>query len=1047
MKSQKSQKEKEKESSFPEDKRAEKINQDDNYLSYNILKEIIKETNIPKKIIEEKNSELFYETLTGKGDITFINNTKYTGYMKNGLLETGPNNEICQIIFEDGTKYEGEIHQNKISGEGKYTFPSGASYEGSLLNGLRHGIGKYISPEGITYEGEWKNGLKDGKGIMNKGNMSYNGEWKGGKISGNGRIKWENGNLYEGEFKLNHIDGNGYMVWYDLEEKYIGKWKNDKQNGLGIHIWYEPKGELKEMRNRYVGEWEDGIREGYGVFFYSNGAMYEGEWKNNMKHGFGIMKFEDGKNYVGRFEEDRILDQDNQLTFEMVRNLLEEYRLNKINEIKEIKEEDIYEDKNKVNSINNIYQIVQMKKNNEKSEVNSGGASLRKTGMKKLKSIKSISTNKNNSKINAINSKDTSKIQPNNKSKEKSSGKDSSILIEEKSQIKSNLKAINNVSNINNSNNITKMGPMKKIVSNRLSKSNSNQNIQNNQNSKIARFIPIFDLSDLIREDPSISSDLDEISKVILRNLSILKTIYRYLNKISKVDLINEETNSSKLIIRDDLKPLDSPTPSNKKKYNTLNRSSIKKVKQPTNPSVLQINMNKKNKIEDNIRSDELSFCISLLDVWNFLRDGGILNEKASICEFNRLFALGNNSFNEEYQIPEDINEPKEIYDYIYNKIQEQKTNFIYKYNDYFKYYYRDSKIPKSMRPNSKKENNNKNYIKTKRFSKEYIHDKRKIIVPRIFHETLIRAALLLFSNSKDKEERNLKLSQKLQKLLNILIPAGLKKRNTGSFRASSHSKLEQSFNTSVAVIESKSKIQEYHLSSEFMSLFFKELKNLFNKFYLITSINKPKLGDRTIQYRDFYNKIILYKNNNSINNSDEKDNLIRKLVPNKFVFIELITTYFKDKLNLIVEENRKDCVKLYDYINSLFSREMIEYEFNELIFLICKRFFYTKNLKGTYNEYKEVIDAIGKIINNLEVPKNKRKKYFYPVLNSHRIKQRLIDEENARIEAERRRKREIERYIRERELMDREENENAFYEKNNAEEDESDDDLEDEID
>ena len=1089
MKSQKSQKE----SSIPEDKRAEKINQDDNYLSYNILKEIIKETNIPKKIIEEKNSELFYETLTGKGSVTFINNTKYTGLMKNGLLESGPDKEICQIIFEDGTKYEGEIHQNKISGQGKYTFPSGAIYEGSLLNGLRHGLGKYKSPEGITYEGDWKNGLKEGKGIMKRGNMSYEGEWKGGRISGKGKIKWENGNIYEGEFKMNHIEGNGYMVWYDLLEKYIGKWKNDKQNGLGIHIWYEPKGELKEMRNRYVGEWEEGIRQGYGVFFYSNGAMYEGEWKNNMKHGFGIMKFEDGKKYIGRFEEDRIIDKDEQLTFEMVRNLLKEYNLNKINEIKE--ENNDNDDNNKVNNINNIYQIVQMKKNKEKEEVNNISVSPMRNNTKKLKSLSTFKNNskinpinskdkdnnnsrinpinskdkdnnnnskvnpinskdvKDNTKKNLINSKDTSKIiQPNNKSKEKSSRKESSsMIVEDKGQIKSNLRAINNVSNMNISNNISIMGntTMKKLGNLDSLSPFSKTKYAQNPNSKIQRFIPIFDLSDLIQEDPSISSDLDEISKVILRNLSFLKTIYRYLNKIAKADLISEETNSSKLIIRDDLKPQESPTINSKKKNNLLNRSSIKKTgKQATNPTVI-ININKKNKMEDNIRSDELSFCISMLDVWCFLRDGGILNENASICEFNRLFALSNNAFSESYQLPEDINEPKEIYDYIYKKIKETKNNFVYKYNDYFKYYYRDTKIPKSMRPPSQKTINDthtKNKNDTKVFNTEYIHDKRRIILPRIFHESLIRAALLFYSNSKNKEEKEMKLSKKLQNILNILIPSGLKKRATGSFR-SSHSKLEQSFNTSVAVIENKNKIQEYHLTAEFMSLFFNELKNLFNKFYLITNINKPKIGDRTIQYRDFYNKIILHKKNDNETDDKDKDqeNLIRKIIPNKFVFIELITEYFKEKTNLASEENKKDCTQLYDYVNSLFSREMIEYEFNELIFLICKRYFSIKNLKGTYNEYKEIIDAICKIVNKLEIPKNCKKKYFYPVLNSHIIKQRLIDEENARIEAERRRKRERERYIRERELMDKEENENAFNEKNTFEEEEDDyDDIED---
>lgn len=57
---------------------------------------------------------------------------KYYGPVKNGLLETKEDNikdkdknkESCIILFSDGTKYEGEIHSNKISGEGNYYFPN-----------------------------------------------------------------------------------------------------------------------------------------------------------------------------------------------------------------------------------------------------------------------------------------------------------------------------------------------------------------------------------------------------------------------------------------------------------------------------------------------------------------------------------------------------------------------------------------------------------------------------------------------------------------------------------------------------------------------------------------------------------------------------------------------------------------------------------------------------------------------------------------------------------------------------------------------------------
>ena len=426
-------KEKDKDKSISYDnKRAEKINQDDNYLSYNVLKEILTECKIPKRIIEEKNSELFYETLTGKGNLTFINKMRFHGFMKNGLLESGPNKEKCQIIFSDGTKYEGEIHQNKITGNGKYIFPSGSIYEGSLLNGLRHGMGKYVSPEGITYEGEWKNGLKDGKGTMKRDTMTYEGDWKEGRINGFGKIHWANGNLYDGHFKMNHIDGNGFMVWYDLLEKYIGKWKDDKQNGFGMNIWYEPKGEMKEMRNRYVGEWEDGIKQGYGIFFYSNGAMYEGEWKNNMKHGFGVMISEDGKKYIGRFEEDRILDKDNQLNSEEVKKKLKEYKLNKINNLK------FYEEnKEKVNGVNNIYQIIQQKKNTNQ-ELNQSTVSSKKRDQQKK--LIGMAPNKNISKSTLlINSKEVSHIQT---IKEKNTIPEE----EEDNNVKNlNLKGINNV--------------------------------------------------------------------------------------------------------------------------------------------------------------------------------------------------------------------------------------------------------------------------------------------------------------------------------------------------------------------------------------------------------------------------------------------------------------------------------------------------------------------------------------------------------------------------------------------------------------------------
>ena len=78
------------------------------------------------------------------------------------------------------------------------------------------------------------------------------------------------------------------MTWDTTNEIYNGFWEDNKQNGFGKHVWLEPEGKLKNLRNRYEGFWYDGKRHGIGCFWYSNGAKYEGEWYENKKDGFAV---------------------------------------------------------------------------------------------------------------------------------------------------------------------------------------------------------------------------------------------------------------------------------------------------------------------------------------------------------------------------------------------------------------------------------------------------------------------------------------------------------------------------------------------------------------------------------------------------------------------------------------------------------------------------------------------------------------------------------------------------------------------------------------
>ena len=285
-----------------------KLQPNELFISSSLLNNIIQKTDIKKAIVEETTSELWYETLHGYGSITFKNNIQYSGNIRYGILSNEDPEKPCTIVFPNGTRYTGTMLNNEITGEGEYIFSNGSTYTGQVVNGLRDGKGIFQSNDGIIYDGEWKKGLKHGKGKIIQGGMEMEGEWKEGVIWGKCRINWKSGNLFDGELVDNKLNGNGYMVWNDKNEKYTGRWENNLQNGLGIHIWYDNKmSNNKFFRDRYVGEWKEGKRDGYGKFFYSNGSIYEGYWKNNKKEGFGILSFQDRTKILGAFKNDILL--------------------------------------------------------------------------------------------------------------------------------------------------------------------------------------------------------------------------------------------------------------------------------------------------------------------------------------------------------------------------------------------------------------------------------------------------------------------------------------------------------------------------------------------------------------------------------------------------------------------------------------------------------------------------------------------------------------------------------------------------------------------
>ena len=305
-----------------------RLKENEKFIPYSLIKDSISETNLTKETIEENSTNLFYETLSGKGKLFLKSGFLYYGPVRYGILTSENTDEHCEIKFPDGTIYVGEIKDNQITGTGKYYFPTGAIYSGELLHGLRHGYGIFESPnEGLTYEGNWKKGLKNGNGRMKKQGCIYEGNWKDGSIDGRGKLTWASGNAYKGDFVKGKLNGDGYMIWYNENKKYTGHWENNLQNGYGIQIWFEGKGEHKYLFNRYIGEWKNGKRNGYGIFYYSNGSKYEGTWKDDSKDGFGIFTFHEGKKFIGLFKDDIFCGNiQNQISESVVLKYLNDYK-------------------------------------------------------------------------------------------------------------------------------------------------------------------------------------------------------------------------------------------------------------------------------------------------------------------------------------------------------------------------------------------------------------------------------------------------------------------------------------------------------------------------------------------------------------------------------------------------------------------------------------------------------------------------------------------------------------------------------------------------
>ena len=122
-----------------------------------------------------------------------------------------------------------------------------------------------------------------------------------GKREGKGTgAVYKNGNLlltFVAEFKNDKLI-RGTVTWPD-GEKYVGEFKDGKENAQGTYTWPDGK--------KFVGEYKDGKRNGQGTFTWPDGDKFVGEYKDGKENGQGTYTWPDGDKEVAVYKDGEVV--------------------------------------------------------------------------------------------------------------------------------------------------------------------------------------------------------------------------------------------------------------------------------------------------------------------------------------------------------------------------------------------------------------------------------------------------------------------------------------------------------------------------------------------------------------------------------------------------------------------------------------------------------------------------------------------------------------------------------------------------------------------
>lgn len=134
---------------------------------------------------------------TSEEDETPVEKARYEGGYKDGLKHG-----YGRMKYPNGDLYEGEWVENKMHGEGTYTYKKANDiYSGAWQDGLKHGEGTYeFGADSSLMVGQWEKGeLKHGKWVL-RGAGVYEGDFLLGRPFGKGTYRFTSGLEQQGEY-------------------------------------------------------------------------------------------------------------------------------------------------------------------------------------------------------------------------------------------------------------------------------------------------------------------------------------------------------------------------------------------------------------------------------------------------------------------------------------------------------------------------------------------------------------------------------------------------------------------------------------------------------------------------------------------------------------------------------------------------------------------------------------------------------------------------------------------------------------------------------